>query len=305
MVESAKDRICDNISEPLDRSSARCVLPERNMSSHFIIIGSVFRKNSLQVLCVEDDQMISTLVPDRPDQTLNVSVLPGRAVRRGPVPDPHCSDASLERDAKCSVIVTNDIFRCTVPGKRFGDLARQPLGRRIEGHREPQQPPPLVPENQKCEQLLKRNRRNHKQVNRRNPFYVIADEGLPALRWPVRPWHHVDRNCGLGDLNAELEQLAMDLGGAPEWVLKAHSADQITHLFRDPRSAPGRTRLPSPISGETHSMPTQDGLGSNDGYGVKDARAALPQRNRSRPVGFGVRPHAHPRGAGEFGHLRY
>jgi hypothetical protein len=51
--------------------------------------------------------------------------------------------------------------------------------------------------------------------------------------------HYVDRNCGLGDLDAELEQLAMDLGGAPEWVLKAHSSDQVAHLFGDPRSALG------------------------------------------------------------------
>jgi hypothetical protein len=36
-------------------------------------------------------------------------------------------------------------------------LAGQPLGRRIAGHREPQQSPPFVPENQKCEQLLERN----------------------------------------------------------------------------------------------------------------------------------------------------
>src|SRR5258708_12923663 len=66
----------------------------------------------------------------------------------------------------------------------------------------------------------------------------------------------------------------MDLGGAPEWVLKAHSSDQVAHLFGDPRSAPGRTRPPSPVSGETHSMPPQDSLGPDNGYGVKDARAA-------------------------------
>jgi hypothetical protein len=96
-----------------------------------------------------------------------------------------------------------------------------------------------VPENQKCEKLLERNRPNHKQVNRRNPFHVIADEGLPALQWPISPRHHVDRNRGLGDLDAEFEQLAMDLGGAPERVLKAHSSDQVAHLFGDPWSAPG------------------------------------------------------------------
>jgi len=91
----------------------------------------------------------------------------------------------------------------------------------------------------KCEKLLERNGRNHKQINRRNPFHVIAYEGLPDLQWPIWPRHHIDRNCGLGDLDAEPEQLAMDLGGAPEWVLKAHSSDQVAHLFGDPRSAAG------------------------------------------------------------------
>jgi hypothetical protein len=50
MVEPAKDRIRDNISEPLDRARAGRVLPKRNVSSHLIIIGSVFRKNSPKVL---------------------------------------------------------------------------------------------------------------------------------------------------------------------------------------------------------------------------------------------------------------
>jgi len=55
MVEPAKNRMRDNVSEPLDRACAGRVLPERNVSSHFIIIGSVFRKNSSKVLCVEHD----------------------------------------------------------------------------------------------------------------------------------------------------------------------------------------------------------------------------------------------------------
>jgi hypothetical protein len=43
---------------------------------------------------------------------------------------------------------------------------------------------------------------------------MIANEGLPGLQWPIRPRHHVDRNRELSDLDAELEQLAMDLGSA-------------------------------------------------------------------------------------------
>ena len=75
--------------------------------------------------------MVRALAPDRADQAFNISILPRRAERCWPVPDPHRSHASLERGTECSVIVANQIFRCTVPGKRFGDLARQPLGRRM------------------------------------------------------------------------------------------------------------------------------------------------------------------------------
>src|SRR5690349_865302 len=101
---------------------------------------------------------------------------------------------------------------------------------------------------------------------------MIAKKALPGLQWPISPRHHVDRHRGLGDLDAELEQFAMDLGGAPKRVLRTHSSDQVAYLFADPGSAPAWTGLPSPISRETHSMPTHDGLRPDDGYGVKDAR---------------------------------
>src|SRR5439155_23095456 len=61
-------------------------------------------------------------------------------------------------------------------------------------HRKPQQLPPAMDGNKKCEELLKGNRRNHKQINRRNPLHMIAKEGLPGLQWPILRRHHVDRN---------------------------------------------------------------------------------------------------------------
>src|SRR5262249_55694840 len=82
-------------------------------------------------------------------------------------------------------LVANEILRCRVPRKRFSDLARQPLRRRVAGHRKPQQLPTFVAENKTCEELLKRDRRNHEQINRRNPLHTIAKEGLPSLQWPI------------------------------------------------------------------------------------------------------------------------
>ena len=132
--------MCNNMAKAFDRARARCVLPERRVSSRVIIIGDEFRQNSPQMLFVDHDQMIGALTPDRPDQAFNISVLPGRAERRGSVPDAHRSDASFECAAKCSVIVANEIFRHCIPRQRLGDLPRQPFGRRMRRDGRPNEP---------------------------------------------------------------------------------------------------------------------------------------------------------------------
>ena len=88
-----------------------------------------------------------------------------------------------------------------------------------------------------------------------------------------------------GRRDAELEQLAMHLGGAPQRILKAHSSDQVAHLFADPRSAAERTGLPSPVSGKSHSMPTHDSLWPDDGNGIKNTRTATIEPNEQGTVG--------------------
>ena len=113
---------------------------------------------------------------------------------------------------------------------------------------------------------------------------MIANKGLPGLQWPIWSGHHIDRNRGLGDLDAELEQLAMDLGGAPQGVFKTHSSDQVTLVFADLRSASERTG-PSPVSGKALSVPTHNRLRPHDGYSVKDARAAAVEPNEHGTVG--------------------
>src|SRR5436190_18770839 len=76
----------------------------------------------------------------------------------------------------------------------------------------------------------------------------------------------------------------MHLGSSPERVLKAHSSDQIAHLFAHPWSTAERTGLPSPVGGKAHSMPTHHSLGPDDGYGVKNARTATIEPNEQGSV---------------------
>src|SRR5262249_13047925 len=145
---ATKDRLRDNVSEPLNRACARCVLAKRKVRPHLIIVASVFRKNAPKVIFVEHDHVVRTFAPRRTDQALNKAVLPGRAEGCRPVSNTHRSDASFERSAEGSVIVANEKLRCRVPWERFSDLARQPLGRRVAGHCKPQQLPTFVAEEQ-------------------------------------------------------------------------------------------------------------------------------------------------------------
>ena len=48
----------------------------------------------------------------------------------------------------------------------------------MPSHREPQQLPPSVAKNKKCEELLKGNRRNDEEINRRDPVSVVVQEGV-------------------------------------------------------------------------------------------------------------------------------
>jgi hypothetical protein len=67
----------DNIPEPLDGARAGCILPKREMGPHLVTIVGVLRQNAPKVLFVEHDHMVGALVARRPDQALNMPVLPG------------------------------------------------------------------------------------------------------------------------------------------------------------------------------------------------------------------------------------
>jgi hypothetical protein len=104
MVQPTKDRLRDNVSEPLDRARAGRVLPKRKVRPYLIIIAGVLRQKAPKVRFVEHDHMVGTLVARRPDQAFNMAVLPGRTEGRWPVPDAHRLDASLEDSAECPIM---------------------------------------------------------------------------------------------------------------------------------------------------------------------------------------------------------
>ena len=77
---------------------------------------------------------------------------------------------------------------------------------------------------------------------------------------------YVLRDRRLADLDPELEQLTVDPRGTPEWVGLRHLADEITDVRgnRPPTRPPG-SALPSPVQTEPSPVPSDDGLGLDEG----------------------------------------
>jgi len=81
---------------------------------------------------------------------------------------------------------------------------------------------------------------------------------------------HVLRHAGLSDLEAELEQLAMDARRTPQRIFGAHPPDQRAQICGDLWPASKRAGFPTPIPTEAGPMPTHQGLGPDNRDGLED-----------------------------------
>src|SRR6266550_3464276 len=97
------------------------------MNARFIIIRGIPAQVPAQVRLPEYDHVVETFPSDGADQSLDARVLPRRSGCSRLVPNAHGTQPLPEDGAIRTVPVPNKITRCTVPGKRLDDLARNPL----------------------------------------------------------------------------------------------------------------------------------------------------------------------------------
>src|SRR5262249_49188176 len=105
------------------------------------------------------------------------------------------------------------------------------------GHREPEKLSSTMADDQKSKQALKGQGRDQAKVDCWNCIRMVAQECPPRLRWRSSVFDHVVGDGRLGDLEAKLEQFAMDARGAPQRVLLVHLPDQIAQFTIDLRPA--------------------------------------------------------------------
>ena len=178
-----------------------------------------------------------------------------------------------------TVPIAHHIARCISPAEGLGQLPRNPFGGRMGGHPQPEELPARMLQDQKSIQQPKRDRRHHKQIHRRDAVGMIVKEGLPALRRWAPPLRHVLCHRGLPDIDAELEQFAVNARCAPERIGDAHLANELANFGWGPRSTAPGSRFPAPIGPKAGTMPADHGIGFDDLQRVENAGS---QRDKAR-----------------------
>src|SRR5438093_13437195 len=99
---------------------------------------------------------------------------------------------------------------------------------------------------------------------------MIAQKGLPALRRGLSSPGHVFGHRGLPDIDAKLEQFAVDPRCSPQRIGNAHAPDQLAQVRVDLWPATERAGFPAPVTTEPSPMPTHHGLRSENRRLVQD-----------------------------------
>src|SRR4029453_7562061 len=113
---------------------------------------------------------------------------------------------------------------------------------------------------------------------------MVTQEGAPSLGGRPGSLDHVLRDTGLSDFKAEFEQLAMDTGGAPQWIVSAHPSDQRAQVRVDLRSTSKGAGFPLPISPEAGPVPAHKGLRPDDRDGLEDRWKPSIQHDQEQAI---------------------
>src|ERR1700751_2424013 len=113
---------------------------------------------------------------------------------------------------------------------------------------------------------------------------MIAKECRPALGRRVSSPGHVLGHAGLSDIDAELEEFAMDPRRSPQRIGNAHLADKLAYLRRYSWSATTAPRLPPPVGSQPGGVPFNHGLRLHDRQGAQHPRSQTIQAGEYQTV---------------------
>src|SRR5215831_8628706 len=213
----------------------------------------------------QHNHMVQAFTANRADNAFDVSSLPRRPRSAENFFDIHCGDLVAELLAIDSISISQQISRRGIKRKGFEHLLRRPFRRWMSGDVEVHDASSIMCKDNKDEKDFEPNGVDGEEVDGRELRNVIVEECAPRLRWWFGVSDHVLGNRSLRDLNAQLHQLAVDPGCAPDRVLSTDRSNQIADLFGNLRpSGLSMPNLPSPIPTKSLTMPVDDGFRHDD-----------------------------------------
>src|SRR5258707_12285904 len=208
------------------------------MRPYLVVMTHVRQQDVTEVALAKYNNVVKAFPSDRTDQPFGICVLPRGARRCWSVANAYRSE-SADKDLTIGPVpVTNEIAGSLLPPACFRDLICDPFGGWMRCDAKPQNMSPAVPHDQQSIEQAKRDCRHDEHIHRSDPISVIADECPPALGWQISSPDHVLGHAGLSDIDAELEEFAMNPRRSPQRIGNAHLADKLAYLRRYGGSAP-------------------------------------------------------------------
>src|SRR6266487_1095489 len=239
--------------------------------------------------------MIDALASDRSDQSFGEAVLPRRAWGDGLVTDAHGAQSACDGSAVDSIPIPDQVARSLIPREYFCDLTCDPVRGRIRCGVDPDKVPAGQPNDDEDIEQIEPNGRDNEQVHGADVRCVVTQEGAPALGRRSTSLDHILRDAGLSDLEAELEQLAMNARRSPQRIFRAHPPDQRAQIRVDLRSTSKGAGFPTPVQTEAGAMPADEGLRSDDRDGIQDRWEPSIQLDQEQAIAVGeLDATAHP-----------
>src|SRR6478672_1967794 len=146
-----------------------------------------------------DNDVVQTLAPDRSYQPFGKAILPRRGRCNRLVSNAHGSQSACDDGAIDPIAITDHVTRSTVPRKSLGDLACNPLRRRVGCDVDPDEISAINPYDHEAIQPFEANGRDHEQIHGANVRSVVSQKGLPPLTGRSTSFHHVLGDGGLSD----------------------------------------------------------------------------------------------------------
>ena len=90
------------------------------MRSDVVVIAGIGTQNPTQMRFAQDDEMIDTLAPDRPNQPFGKAILSRRGRRGGLVPDPHGAQSAFDDSTIDTITIANEVAWRRIPRESLG-----------------------------------------------------------------------------------------------------------------------------------------------------------------------------------------